>query len=85
MTEASVLVFENDRGEKRYSPAVGSVSLHWKVGTLQYKWLSKTLVHRNAEEVLYKSKKRALAVAQRRLNRLARKTRKNFKMTGEEK
>lgn len=81
-----VIVFENNVGEKQYQPVAGNSAGHWSRLSGRSVWLDKYREnHAGYNPRLYKSKKRALRIARREVNRRQRSQSKNYYRTGEEK
>lgn len=81
-----VIVFENNLGKAQYQPVLGNAAKHWSRSSGRGVWLDKYREnHVGYSACLYKSKKRALRIARREVNRRQRAQSKNYYRTGEEK
>lgn len=86
MTSVGVIVFENNLGEKKYQPVAGNSAKFWSCANGRGYWIDKDGKHGHPYGALfYKSKKRALRIARREVNRRQRSQSKNYYRTGEEK
>ena len=85
--EPSVYLYENGYGEIRYQPMLPDTRRLWKrydgyVEETEMKW--KTTIFNHFEPVLYSSKKKALKVARRQMQKEERKEKSVFYPVGKE-
>ena len=87
--EPSVYLYENGYGEIRYQPMLPDTRRLWKrydehVEETEKKWATTMVFFSDFKPVLYSSKKKALKVARRQMQKEERKEKSAFYLVGRE-